>query len=156
MIFFLCQALIILGSFLFDKVVPMRIGLWCCQWELGFDITNKNWALMLPMRIGFWCCQWELGFWYCQWELSFGWMNCYGFESWALIMDLNSIDKIVLPWTWIMGFSNIAKHKCSWVLNRIWCVYLKVNRWYLNKIKCKKKKKSTLTFSPPSHVWSSY
>ena len=26
-------------------------------------------------------------------------------------MDLNSINKIVLPWAWIMGFSNIAKHK---------------------------------------------
>ena len=37
-------------------------------------------------------------------------------------MDLNSIDKIVLPWTWIMGFSNIAKYKYSWVLNRM-CVY---------------------------------
>ena len=53
-------------------------------------------------------------------------------------MDLNSIDKIVLPLTWFMGFSNIAKHKHSWVLNRIGCVYLKVNRWYLNKIKCNK------------------
>ena len=42
-----------------------------------------------------------------------------------------------------MGFSNIAKHKYSWALNRIGCVYLKVNRWYLNKIRCKKK--STLT-----------
>ena len=42
-----------------------------------------------------------------------------------------------------MGFSNIAKHKYSWVLNRIGCVYLKVNRWYLNKIR--RKKKSTLT-----------
>ena len=30
-----------------------------------------------------------------------------------LIMDLNSIDKIVLPWIWIVGFSNIAKHKYS-------------------------------------------
>ena len=29
-------------------------------------------------------------------------------------MDLNSIDKIILPWTWIMGFLNIAKHKYSW------------------------------------------
>ena len=56
----------------------MRIGLWCCQWELGFDVANENWVLnsanvswalmlpmktlMLPMRIGVWCCQWELGF----------------------------------------------------------------------------------------------
>ena len=38
-----------------------------------------------------------------------------------------------------MGFSNIAKHKYSWTLNRIGCVYLKVNRWYLNKIRRKKK-----------------
>ena len=38
-----------------------------------------------------------------------------------------------------MGFSNIAKHKYSWALNIIRCVYLKVNRWYLNKIRCKKK-----------------
>ena len=75
MIFFLCQALIILGSFLFDKVVLMKIGFWFCQWELGFDVANKNWALMLPMRIRLW-------------------MNCHGFESWASIMDLNSIDKI--------------------------------------------------------------
>ena len=84
MIFFLCQALIILGSFLFDKVVLMKIGFWCCQWELGFDVANengafdvanKNWALMLPMRIRLW-------------------MNRHGFESWASIMDLNSIDKI--------------------------------------------------------------
>ena len=75
--FFFCQALIILGSFLFDKVVLMKIGFWCCQWELGFDVTNenwvlivanKNWALMLPMRIGLW-------------------MNRHGFESWASIMD---------------------------------------------------------------------
>ena len=47
-----------------------------------------------------------------------------------------------------MGFSNIGKHKYSWVLNIIRCVYLKVGRWYLNKIMCdKKKKKSTLTDS---------
>ena len=38
-----------------------------------------------------------------------------------------------------MGFSNIGKHKYSWVLNIIRCVYLNVNRWYLNKIKCDKK-----------------
>ena len=63
-------------------------------------------------------------------------MNCHGFGSWALIMDLNSIDKIVLPWTLIMGFSNITEHKYSWALNIIRCVYLKVNMWYLNKIKC--------------------
>ena len=37
-------------------------------------------------------------------------------------------------------FSNISKHKFSWALNRIGCVYLKVNRWYLNKIRCNKKK----------------
>ena len=55
-------------------------------------------------------------------------MNCHEFESWALIMNLNSINKIVLPWNLIMGFSNIAKHKYSWALNRIGCVYLKVNR----------------------------
>ena len=40
-----------------------------------------------------------------------------------------------------MGFSNIGKHKYSWVLNIIRCVYLKVDRWYLNKIRCEKKKK---------------
>ena len=34
-------------------------------------------------------------------------------------MDLNFIDKIVLPWIWIMGFSNIGKHKYSWVLEKI-------------------------------------
>ena len=34
-------------------------------------------------------------------------------------MDLNSIDKIVLPWIWIMGFSDIAKHEYSWVLEKI-------------------------------------
>ena len=38
-------------------------------------------------------------------------------------MDLNSIDKIVLPWTWIMGFSNIVKHKYSWTLNKMGYVY---------------------------------
>ena len=43
-----------------------------------------------------------------------------------------------------MSFSNIGKHKYSWVLNIIRCVYLKVDRWYLNKIRCDKKK-STLT-----------
>ena len=109
---------------LFDKVLLIKIGFWCCQWELGFDVANKNWvlivanenwALMLPMRIGF------------------------------RLRILNPIDKIVLPWTWIIGFSNIVKQKYSWFLNRIECVYLKVNRWYLNKIRCKKKKKSTLT-----------
>ena len=40
-----------------------------------------------------------------------------------------------------MGFSNIGKHKYSWVLNIIRYVYLKVGRWYLNKIMCDKKKK---------------
>ena len=40
----------------------MRTGLWYCQRELGFDVANENWALMLPMRIGLWCCQWKLGF----------------------------------------------------------------------------------------------
>ena len=44
-----------------------------------------------------------------------------------------------------MGFSNIAKHKYSWTLNIIRCVYLKVNRWYLNKNLSVKK--STLTQS---------
>ena len=39
-----------------------------------------------------------------------------------------------------MGFSNIDKHKYSWVLNIIRCVHLKVDRWYLNKIRCDKKK----------------
>ena len=39
-----------------------------------------------------------------------------------------------------MGFSNIGKHKYSWVLDVIRCVYLKVDRWYLNKIRCDKKK----------------
>ena len=39
-----------------------------------------------------------------------------------------------------MGFSNIDKHKYSWVLNIIRCMYLKVDRWYLNKIRCDKKK----------------
>ena len=39
-----------------------------------------------------------------------------------------------------MGFPNIVKHKYSWVLNKIRCVFLKVNRWYLNKIRCNKKK----------------
>ena len=108
-IFFPCQALIILGSF--NKIVPMRIG---------FQI--------LPTRTRFWCCQWELGFKYFQWELginianenwAFGWINCHGFKPWALIMDLNSIDKIVFPWIWIMGFSNITKHEYSWTLEKI-------------------------------------
>ena len=36
---------------------------------------------------------------------------------------------------------NIGKHKYFWVLNIIRCVYLKVNRWYLNKIRSDKKKK---------------
>ena len=40
-----------------------------------------------------------------------------------------------------MGFSNIGKHKYSWVLNIIRYVYLKVGRLYLNKIMCDKKKK---------------
>ena len=40
-----------------------------------------------------------------------------------------------------MGFSNIAKNKYYWALNIIRCVYLKVNSWYLNKIRCRKKKK---------------
>ena len=31
-------------------------------------------------------------------------LNCHEFKSWALIMDLNTIDKIALPWTEIMGF----------------------------------------------------
>ena len=39
-----------------------------------------------------------------------------------------------------MGFSNIAKHKYSWALNIIRSVYLKVNRWYLHKVRCDKKK----------------
>ena len=39
-----------------------------------------------------------------------------------------------------MGFSNIDKYKYSWVLNIIRGVYLKVDRWYLNKIRCDKKK----------------
>ena len=64
---------------------------------------------------------------------AFGYINCRGFKSWALIIDLDSIDKIVLPWTRIMG------HKYSWALNRIACVYLKVNRYNLNKIRCKNK-----------------
>ena len=34
-------------------------------------------------------------------------------------MDLNSIDKIVLPWIWIMGFSNIVKHEYSLALEKI-------------------------------------
>ena len=38
-------------------------------------------------------------------------------------MDLNSTDKIVLPWTLIMGFSNIVKYKYSWDLNRMGCVH---------------------------------
>ena len=48
-----------------------------------------------------------------------------------------------------MSFSNIGKHKYSWVLNIIRCVYLKVDRWYLNKIRCDKKKKypNTLHFT---------
>ena len=87
MIFFLCQALIILGSFLFDKVVLMKIGLWCCQWELGFE-----WIAMG--------------------------LN-HGLRLWIWI----SLIKFVLPWTWIMGFSNIGKHKYSWVLNIIRCVF---------------------------------
>ena len=39
-----------------------------------------------------------------------------------------------------MGFSNIGKHKYSWILNIIRCVYLKVDKWYLNKIRCDEKK----------------
>ena len=26
-------------------MLPMRIGLGCCQLELGFDIANENWGL---------------------------------------------------------------------------------------------------------------
>ena len=98
------------------------MGFWYCQWELGFDVANENWVLdiasenwtlIVPMRIEFWCCQWKLGFdvanknwdlmfliriefWYCQCELSFGKINCHGFKSWVLIMDLNSLDKIAM------------------------------------------------------------
>ena len=57
-----------------------------------------------------------------------------------------------------MDFSNISKHKYSWVSNIIRCVYLKVDRWYLNKIRCDKKKYPNI-----SHVlrsvqkgWRSY
>ena len=39
-----------------------------------------------------------------------------------------------------MGFPNIVKHKYSWVLNIIRCVFLKVNRWFLNKSRRNKKK----------------
>ena len=83
MIFFLCQALIILGSFLFDKVVPMKIGflmlpirieLWYCQWKLDFDVANKNWALMLSMRIGVWMFYHE-----CRRYIL--WMSCYQMMS---------------------------------------------------------------------------
>ena len=62
--------------------------------------------LILPVRIGLlWCCQWELGFWCYQWELGFWLIICRGFESWVLIIGLNPIDKIALPWIWIMGFN---------------------------------------------------
>ena len=99
--FFLCQALIILGSFLFDKVLPMKIRLWCRQWELGFDVTNKNWAFMLPMGIGLSCYQWELGFDIAN-------------KNWALMLPMR-IGYLILPmkigfwmnespWVWIMGF----------------------------------------------------
>ena len=44
-------------------MLPMGIGLSCYQWELGFDIANKNWALMLPMRIGFLILPMKIGFW---------------------------------------------------------------------------------------------
>ena len=54
-----------------------------------------------------------------------------------------------------MGFSNIGKHKYSWVLNIIRCVYLKVDRWYLNKIRCDKKKSTLTTVLVPRHLWIS-
>ena len=75
---------------------------WYCQWELGFfDVANENWA--------FWCYQQELGFWCCQWKLGFWWIICHGFKSWALIMGLNPIDKMVLPWIWIMTWVPLIK-----------------------------------------------
>ena len=46
-------------------------------------------------------------------------------------MDLNSIDKIVLPWTWIMGFSNIAKHKYSWtLLKTVFSTHVALLHWH--------------------------
>ena len=102
-------------------MLPMRIGLWCCKWELGFDIANEN------------CC---------------------GFESWALVMDLNSIDKIVLPWTWIMGFPNISKHKYSWALNIIRCNKKK----YLNNNQCDRLwigfASCSVIMAPPKVKWN--
>ena len=65
----------------FDKIVPMKIGLWYYQWEFSFDFANENWALniasenwtlILSMRIGFWCCQWKLGFDVTNEKLGFG------------------------------------------------------------------------------------
>ena len=67
-------------------------------------------------------------------------MNRHGFESWASIMDLNSISEICFAIDLNHGLFNIGKHKYSWVLNIIRCVYLKVDRWDLNKMRCDKKK----------------
>ena len=78
-------------------ILSMRIGFWCCQWKLSFDIANE-----------------KLSFKYCQWGLSF-WINKL---PWALIMDLNSIDKVILSWIWIVGFLNLAKHKYSWFFRK--------------------------------------
>ena len=36
--------------------------------------------------------------------MGFWLIICRGFESWVLIIGLNPIDKIALPWIWIMGF----------------------------------------------------
>ena len=97
---------------------------------MSFDVANENWVLILPMSIELWYCQWELGF---EW-IAMG-LN-HGLQLWIWI----PLIKFVLSWTWIMGFSNIGKYKYSWVLNIIRGVYLKVDRWYLNKIRCDKKK----------------
>ena len=96
-----------------------------CQRELGFDITNENWALILSMRIGLWCCQWKLGFKYWQRELGFdianeNWVLNITSENWALILPMR-----IGFWCcqWKLRFSNIVKHKYSWALNRIGCVH---------------------------------
>ena len=55
-----------------------------------------------------------------------------------------------------MSFSNIAKHKYSWALNGIGCVCLKVNRWYLNKIRCNKKKSTLTHFLLHTSIYTPY
>ena len=84
----------------------MRIGLF-------FDIASENWTFFykkFAMRLnhGHW-----LWIWIPLIKLFY-----HVFELWALIMNLNSIDKIVLPCIWIMDFSNIARYKNSWALEK--------------------------------------